>query len=280
MDNVYVCGIRDCLKPCIITFIATLTLVIIIHFMLYLKFVKMAKLRYGQNLNIEPGKPDTAITENEPPEGVDQTRFYQQVATGVWDMTPPGVYACKDTLIPGYCILPEASAREVCDKDVKCLGFTVANDPKWVARIGKSAEKPVQLVSKKPVKSANAAAAYFEKQPRPRTVDDIVYQPTDKGVWWGGAANVKTGEYTCPDTMFRGYCVVPEERAQEICNKDSGCLGYIVPNKPEWISAMNRIQGLKIAASDKPVMLVDKQPIKEKTFPSSVYYQKRVKAQK
>jgi hypothetical protein len=195
-------------------------------------------------------------------------------------MTPPGVYACKDTLIPGYCILPEASAREVCDKDVKCLGFTVANDPKWVARIGKSAEKPVQLVSKKPVKSANAAAAYFEKQPRPRTVDDIVYQPTDKGVWWGGAANVKTGEYTCPDTMFRGYCVVPEERAQEICNKDSGCLGYIVPNKPEWISAMNRIQGLKIAASDKPVMLVDKQPIKEKTFPSSVYYQKRVKAQK
>lgn len=46
--NSFDCGFTDCLTPCIVTFVITIVLMIIIHAMMYFRFVKIAKERYGE----------------------------------------------------------------------------------------------------------------------------------------------------------------------------------------------------------------------------------------
>lgn len=47
-SNAFDCGFMDCLTPCIITFVVTIMIMIVIHIMMYFRFVKIAKDRYGE----------------------------------------------------------------------------------------------------------------------------------------------------------------------------------------------------------------------------------------
>jgi hypothetical protein len=50
--------------------------------------------------------------------------YVAQPPADVWDPSAKGAYTCPGTSLPGYCILPSASAAEaVCDADPKCTGF-------------------------------------------------------------------------------------------------------------------------------------------------------------
>lgn len=48
-DSAFNCGFMECLTPCIITFIITMLVVLFIHGVLYFKFVKIARKRYGDS---------------------------------------------------------------------------------------------------------------------------------------------------------------------------------------------------------------------------------------
>ncbi len=65
------------------------------------------------------------------------------------------------------------------------------------------------------------------------TTSNPTYNPTQRDVW----DSSPSGTYTCPgkgNTSQPGYCMVQQTVANDVCNGDPNCAGYLVPGSTEW----------------------------------------------
>lgn len=65
------------------------------------------------------------------------------------------------------------------------------------------------------------------------TSTNSTYVPTQRDVW----DSSPSGTYTCPgkgNTSQPGYCMVQQTVADDVCNADPNCAGYLVPGSTEW----------------------------------------------
>jgi len=57
----------------------------------------------------------------------------------------------------------------------------------------------------------------------PGSYSSTSYPAAWSGVWVAESYN----QYTCPQTITQGYCVVPKSQAENVCNADPKCLGFV-----------------------------------------------------
>ena len=55
-DSAFNCNFIDCLTPCVITFVVSILIMVVFHIFLYFKFVKLAKIRFGDKPLVGGGR--------------------------------------------------------------------------------------------------------------------------------------------------------------------------------------------------------------------------------
>lgn len=94
--------------------------------------------------------------------------YTAQAPASVWDPSKPGDYSCPSGYTSqetGFCVLPEAQARDACSSDSKCMGYLKPGSTSpWGTKFS-SVQNPVQLTPTAPTSNTSwPGAVYYPKQ--------------------------------------------------------------------------------------------------------------------
>jgi hypothetical protein len=184
-------------------------------------------------------------------------KYYDvSIPNGIWDGNSAGDYTCPNANNVNttggngkwseYCIFNNAEdVQKYCNLSPSCLGYVTRGPDMFQA-------------TNNPIKDPNGGAYYKKiignKPPHS-------YNKKYISGWWDGN---KPGEYTCPGAInrniidgnenWKNYCIFSNEiDAQNYCNLDQSCLGYV--------------------AKDTNMFQVTNNPIPDKN--GGAYYQKQ-----
>jgi hypothetical protein len=284
MENVYTCGLRDCIKPCIITFCATVAFVLIVHLILYFKLLGLAKKRYAPaQAQAAPGAAPAA-----------ENAYEFTGSRGLWYDGKGETFRCGETLEPGYCIVKENEARRICDRSNACVGYIIGNRPDWnkfiIEERGAKGitvnDRLALLVRDYPTKQKDWENSEFYQKRRGASspeqaaqaaaaAPDTTYEISGpRGLWYDG----KGETFKCDETFEPGYCIVKEADAKRICDSSKDCIGYAIGNRPGWNKFLIDERKAKgITVDDRLALLMRDYPTKQKDWENSEFYQKKTR---
>jgi hypothetical protein len=181
----------------------------------------------SQTTNTQPMSQTTDKVEN-------KTYYNISNSNGIWDGNSPGDYTCPNANNVNttggngkwseYCIFNNVEdVQNYCNSSQSCLGY-VTRDPNMFQ------------ATNNPIKDTNGGA-YYKKI----TGNKPKYSYNKKYIsgWWDGN---KPDEYICPGAInrnitdgngnWKNYCIFSNEiDAQNYCNSDPSCLGYVMKDK-------------------------------------------------
>jgi len=143
---------------------------------------------------------------------------YSLVAGGVG----PNWANCPGTTVGGYCVLPKASAYELCDSDPSCTMVSHTSNHGWLGSYGSHSVSP-----SKGTLQNNAQWSSCVKDPQFVSCPEGYDRVQATGENWAN----------CPGTTVGGYCVLPNAAAYELCDSDPSCTMVSHTTNKGWLAA-------------------------------------------